>query len=198
MNTLRHYFISDDLDDLDLLEEQLESSGVENPQIHVLSNDDLGVANHVHLHAVQSLLKSDIIHSGGVGAVIGVIGAALTLSIAYFMGLTEFATGWVPFIFLAVVIFGFCTWEGGMIGMDKPNHHYERFQAALDDNKHVFIVDLEPDQEDILARLLQEHPRLDAKGTEMGGAHWLLALRHNAFAFIDRNLYSFSQTDHKP
>ena len=71
MNTLRHYFISDDLDDLDLLEDQLESRGVDNPQIHVLSNDDPGVANHVHLHAVQSLLKNDVIHSAEIGAVAG-------------------------------------------------------------------------------------------------------------------------------
>jgi len=107
MNTLRHYFISDDLDDLELLEEQLESSGVENPQIHVLSNDDLGVANHVHLHAVQALLKNDAIHSGEIGAAVGLIGATLTLCIAYLTGLTELAVGWVPFIFLAIVIFGF-------------------------------------------------------------------------------------------
>ncbi|MGK0474310.1 MAG: hypothetical protein ACJAR0_004812, partial [Candidatus Azotimanducaceae bacterium] len=32
--TLRHYFISDDLDDLDLLEDQLEQQGVEKIQIH--------------------------------------------------------------------------------------------------------------------------------------------------------------------
>ena len=197
MNTLRHYFVSDDLDDLDLLEEQLESNGVENPQIHVLSNDDLGIANHVHLHAVQSLLKNDVIHSAGVGAVIGFASATLVLSIAYFMSLTELTTGWVPFVLLALVIFGFCTWEGGMIGIDKPNHHYEKFQSALDDNKHVFIVDLDADQENILARLLKEHPNLDAKGTEMGSAHWLFSLRHSLFSFIDRNLYSFSQTTQK-
>ena len=51
MKTLRHYFISDDLDDLDLLEDQLEHNGIDSPRIHVLSNDTVGVANHVHLHA---------------------------------------------------------------------------------------------------------------------------------------------------
>ncbi len=55
--TLRHYFISDDLGDLDLLEDQLEHQGVEKIQIHVLSNDSEGVENHLHLNAVQSLLK---------------------------------------------------------------------------------------------------------------------------------------------
>ena len=40
MQLLRHYFISDDLDDLELFEEQLESAGVSTPQIHVLSRDE--------------------------------------------------------------------------------------------------------------------------------------------------------------
>jgi len=83
-----------------------------------------------------------------------------------------------------------------MIGIDKPNHHFKRFQAALDDNKHVFIVDLDANQEDVLEKLLKAHPHLDAKGTEMGSAHWLFAWRHNIFAFVDRNLYSFSQQHH--
>jgi hypothetical protein len=37
MDLLRHYFISDSLDDLEVFEEQLEAAGVATPQIHVLS-----------------------------------------------------------------------------------------------------------------------------------------------------------------
>ena len=33
----RHYFISDNLDDLEVFEEQLEAAGISTPQIHVLS-----------------------------------------------------------------------------------------------------------------------------------------------------------------
>ena len=40
MKTLRRYFISDDLDDLEVVEEQLESAGVSTPQIHVLTAHD--------------------------------------------------------------------------------------------------------------------------------------------------------------
>jgi len=40
MTVLRHYFISDDLDDLTLLEQQLEEGGVDASQTHVLSLDD--------------------------------------------------------------------------------------------------------------------------------------------------------------
>lgn len=197
MNTLRHYFISDDLDDLDLLEVQLESRGVENPQIHVLSNDDTGVANHIHLHAVQSLLKNDVIHSGVIGAVAGMIAASLVLGVAYYLGLPEMNVGWTPYVFLSIVVFGFCTWEGGFIGFQKPNYHYERFESALKDGKHVFIVELDPNQEPILEELLKDHPGLEEKGTEIGPAHWIFAWRHRLFEFIDRNLFSYSQLRHK-
>ena len=198
MNTLRHYFISDDLDDLDLLEDQLEARGVENPQIHVLSNDDPGVANHVHLHAVQSLLKNDVIHSGEIGAVAGLIAAMLILGVAYFLELPDMSvSGWTPYVFLSIVVFGFCTWEGGFIGFQKPNYHYKRFESALNEGKHVFIIELDPDQESLLAELLESHPKLEEMGTEMGSPHWIFAWRHRLFEFVDRNLFSFSQLRHK-
>ena len=45
MKVLRRYFISDDLDDLDVVEEQLESAGVSTPQIHVLTAYVWGLSN---------------------------------------------------------------------------------------------------------------------------------------------------------
>ena len=86
MNMLRHYFISDSLDDLEVLEEQLESAGVSTPQIHVLSRNDAEVENHHHLHAVQSFLKRDIVRSTERGAVVGLCAFVLVLSVAYFAG----------------------------------------------------------------------------------------------------------------
>ena len=74
MKTLRHYFISDDLDDLDILEDQLEHAGIDRPRIHVLSNDSVGVANHIHLHAVQSIFTRDVVHCTCMGAVAGLLG----------------------------------------------------------------------------------------------------------------------------
>ncbi|MFP6809020.1 MAG: magnesium transporter [Pseudomonadales bacterium] len=197
MNTLRHYFISDDLDDLERLEEQLEASGIENPQIHVLSNDAVGLANHIHLHAVQSIFERDVVHSAEVGAVVGMLGAMLILGGAYVLNLPDLIIGWTPYIFLSIVVFGFCTWEGGLIGIQKPNYHYDRFEQALSTGQHVFIVELDPDQEIDLERVLKYHPKLIAKGTEVGTPHWVFAWLHWLHLFIDRNLFSSSQLHHK-
>ena len=177
MKMLRHYFISDSLDDLEVFEEQLEARGVSASQIHVLSRADAEVEHHHHLHEVQSFMKNDIVHSTIRGAVVGLCAFVLVLAIAYFAGWTESAVGWMPFIFLAVVMLGFCTWEGGLRGIQEPNHDFARFEQALRDGKHIFFMDLEPQQEPILEEVLKSHPQVELAGTGSSAPHWLIALQ---------------------
>ena len=193
MKTLRHYFISDDLDDLDMLEDQLEHAGIDRPRIHVLSNDSVGVANHIHLHAVQSIFTRDVVHCTCMGAVAGLLGVCLVLGVTYGLDLADATIGWTPYIFLSIVVMGFCTWEGGFVGMQKTNYHFKRFESALDDGKHVFLVDLDPNQENSLSRALKDHPKLLEAATEVGSPHWLLASLGWLAVFIDRNLFSSAQ-----
>ncbi len=177
MKMLRHYFISDSLDDLEVFEEQLEAAGVSVSQIHVLSRNDAEVEHHHHLHEVQSFMKNDIVHSTIRGAVVGLCAFVLVLAIAYFAGWTESAVGWMPFIFLAVVMLGFCTWEGGLRGIQEPNHDFVRFEQALRDGKHIFFMDLEPQQEVILEEVLKSHPQVELAGTGSSAPHWIIALQ---------------------
>ena len=177
MNMLRHYFISNSLDDLEVFEEQLEAAGVSTAQIHVLSRNDAEVEHHHHLHEVQSFMKNDIVHSTLRGAVIGIFASALVLAVAYFAGWTESAAGAMPFIFLAVVVLGFCTWEGGLLGIQRPNHNFARFEQALNDGKHIFFVDLEPNQEAILEKVLKLHTQVELAGTGSSTPHWFIVLQ---------------------
>jgi hypothetical protein len=159
----RHFYISDSLDDLEQVEQELESKGVDTPQIHVLSQDDAGVEKH-HLHEVEAVLKKDVVHSMELGAVIGVVAAILVLAVAYFAGWTESAAGWVPFIFLAIVVLGFCTWEGGLFGIQEPHYQFKQFQEALKEGKHVFFVDVSEKQTAILESVVNSHPKLQVAG----------------------------------
>jgi len=177
MNMLRHYFISNNLDDLEVFEEQLEAAGISTPQLHVLSRNDAEVEHHRHLHEVQSFMKNDIVHSTELGAVVGLCAFVLVLAVAYLAGWTKSAVGWMPFIFLAIVLLGFCTWEGGLLGIQKPNHNFARFEDALKDGKHIFFVDLEPNQEAVLAKVLKFHPQVQLAGTGSSTPHWLIALQ---------------------
>ena len=159
----RHFYITDDLDELEQVEQELESNGVDTPQIHVFSEKDAEVGSH-QLNEVEAVLKKDVVHSMEIGAVTGIICAALVLAMAYFAGWTESAAGWVPFIFLAIVILGFCTWEGGLFGIQEPHYQFKRFQNALRDGKHVLFVDVDPHQEDTLSQVVQRHPQLQVAG----------------------------------
>ncbi|MDB3856313.1 NAD/FAD-utilizing enzyme [Halieaceae bacterium] len=171
----RHYYISDDLDALELVEKQLKQAGVSTPQIHVLSEDGQGVQQH-HLHEVESVLKKDVVRGTELGAVVGVIGAALIIFLAWVSGLPETYT-WVPAVFLAIIVLGFCTWEGGLIGIQKPHVDFQRFHEDLHQGKHVLFIDADPDQENILQRIVSAHPKLQDAGEGSSTPRWVVSLQ---------------------
>ena len=172
----RHYYISDDLDDLEIIEQQLESAGVSTPQIHVLSEDDAGVKAH-HLNEVEAVLRKDVVDGTELGAVVGVIGALAILLAAWATGITTSIT-WVPPIFLAVVVLGFCTWEGGLIGIQEPHADFVRFRDNLHSGKHVLAVDVSAAQEDILRQVTAQHPKLTSAGDGVAAPGWFIGGRN--------------------
>lgn len=179
----RHYYLSDDLDDLVHVEHELEEEGVSKPQIHVLSQDDAAVELH-HLHEVESVLKKDVVHSMEMGAVIGVILSSLVLLGSYYSGVVATA-GWIPPIFLAIVVLGFCTWEGGLFGIQEPHHDFKRFKEQLEKGKHVFFVDVEPEQENTLDRVVNAHPHLQVAGVGSATPGWVVGSQNRWRGFLD-------------
>jgi len=179
----RHYFISTDLDDLEHVEQELEQKGVSTPQIHVLSEDDAGVETH-HLHEVEAVLKKDVVRGTELGAVVGVIGAGAILTLAWFSGLTATYT-WVPAIFLAVIVLGFCTWEGGLIGIQEPHSDFKRFQDQLHEGKHVLFVDVPADQESILQSVVRNHPKLQDAGEGESTPGWVIGAQRKWTRFTE-------------
>jgi hypothetical protein len=169
----RHYYVSEDLNDLKAVEQELEQSGLTTPQLHVLSEKDAEVAKH-HLHAIEAVLKQDVVHSTQLGAIVGVIAAALVLGITYAMQWHTTAAGWLPFGFLAVIVLGFCTWEGGLVGIQIPNYQFKRFQTLLKQGKHVFFVDLDDDQYAMLCEVVERHSSLTHAGTGDATPSWVV------------------------
>jgi hypothetical protein len=161
----RYYYISDNLAELEIVEQELENNGIATEQIHVLSQNDREVATR-RLHSVTSFMKKDIVHSTIIGCIVGVCLSILVLLGAWLSGWPDRFT-WVPFIFLSIIVLGFCTWEGGLWGIQEPNHQFKRFQKVLDHGKHVLFVDIDHDQMEALEAVSHAHPRLKnvGKGT---------------------------------
>lgn len=154
----RLYYISDDLDDLAKIEQELETAGLSKPQIHLFSRDDAGVERR-NLHNVQDFMKRDVVHSALWGSLIGFVGAILVLLTAHFSGIAA-SVHWAPFILLALVILGFCTWEGGLFGMHTPHHELRNFETAIREGKHLLFVDIQPWDTPLLHRIQADHPQL--------------------------------------
>ncbi|MDB6061989.1 MAG: NAD/FAD-utilizing enzyme [Verrucomicrobiaceae bacterium] len=179
----RYYFVNDNLNDLESIESELEQRGITTLQIHVLSQRDADVKMH-KLNEVISFLKHDVVRSAILGAAVGFAACLLILSVVHTTGLANSAAGWAPFLFLAIVLLGFCTWEGGLKGIQEPNHRFRRFQKELQDGKHIFFVDVDPNEERILQQVAASHPNLQAAGTEPAGAHWIVAWQQKGLNFI--------------
>ncbi len=159
----RRYFLADNLDDLDGFDADLRDAGFSNPQMHVVSRDDAGVALRKHLVPMEAVLRKDVVRGTEVGAVIGMLGAGLVLGVAYVSGVAA-TVGWVPFIFLAIVVLGFCTWEGGLFGIQVPHNEFVHFEAELKAGQHLYVLDMTPEQYEPLARILAYHPRIVPAG----------------------------------
>jgi hypothetical protein len=178
----RHYFVSESLDDLEHIENELEAAGVTTPQIHVLSDDDMGVEEH-HLHNVEAVLKKDVVHGTEKGAIVGVVAGAAILVFAGFSGLTETYT-WVPAIFLAVIAVGFCTWEGGLIGIQEPHSEFQKFQPLLREGKHILFVDVAIAQEQVLDSVTANHPLLRKAGEGSATPGWVIGAQQKWAKFV--------------
>lgn len=172
----RYFFVSEDLDELEAVEIELEKSGVTTSQIHVLSDNDRDVALHRRLHEVHSFMKTDVVRSGLIGACFGVVAAALVIGVTYFAGPP---TTWTPFVFLAIVLLGFCTWEGGFLGFQIPNRRFSRFQDLLRAGKHVLFVDVNPEQVPQMEQVLAGHRKLQPAGTGDASPWWVISWHHN-------------------
>ncbi len=158
----RYYFIGEDLQLLETVERELEQEGLTTPQIHVLSEDDAGVETR-QLNRVEAVLKKDVVRATKKGAVVGAVGAVAVLLVAWATGISEHYT-WVPAIFLAIVVLGFCTWEGGLIGIQEPHVDFRRFQGQLDAGKHILFVDVEDEQVESMRRVMQGHSGIETAG----------------------------------
>jgi hypothetical protein len=178
----RHFYISDDLDDLDRIEQELESNGVHKPQIHVFSKDDSSVIEHDHLHNMESVFKNDVVHGTITGTWVGTGLATLVLIVSSYSDWPATYT-WIPFIFLALVLLGFSAWLGGLYGIQEPHRDFKRFETQLRAGKHVFIVDVDADQEGVLDQVVQAHPGLYLAGTGKASPRWLVMGQHNIKKF---------------
>lgn len=178
----RHFYLSDNLTDLEALARDLERNNIRWPHVHILSNYEADVENR-QLPNVESLLRQDVVPSTMIGFLIGVFMAIVPLLLAYLFGL-QWGFMWIPVIFLSVILLGFCTWEGGLIGFQRPHREFRRFNEALAQGKHVMIIDVPMEQQYILQGVLADHSGVEAAGGGRTGPRWFIGMQKGWHKFI--------------
>ncbi|MEM9397979.1 MAG: NAD/FAD-utilizing enzyme [Pseudomonadota bacterium] len=158
----RYYFIDEDLDDLEKVSAELEGVGIAKEQLYVLTQSD-GEVDKRDFNYVWSILKKDTVRSAIIGSLVGVCLAWLVLVGAWASGLPETYT-WVPFVFLSIVVLGFCTWEGGLWGIQQPHHEFKRFSEELDKGRHILLVEAEAEYASAMTSVAEKHPMLRKVG----------------------------------
>ena len=108
-------------------------------------------------------MRKGVVRGTEIGASIGLACASLVLGIAWFSGIVA-SVGWVPFLFLAIIVLGFCTWEGGLFGIQEPHPDFLRFEDQLAAGQHVFFVDLSEDRRALLEQVIGQYPSLQPAG----------------------------------
>ena len=139
-------------------------------------DDDAGATSDPATITVTVGVELNVIGGTERGALVGAIGATLILAAAWATGVAEIIS-WVPPVFLAVIVLGFCTWEGGLIGIQEPHADFIRFRDSLKAGKHVLAVDIGSDQEHILHKVTSEHPRLSPAGEGPAAPGWFVGAR---------------------
>lgn len=174
----RYFYIADNLDVVEKVEQSMKDQGFVEDQYHVLSNSDSATEKR-KLHDVSSLLKRDVIHSGEIGALVGLAAATVILLLAWMAGWQNGSFGWAPYLTVAFLAFCFCTWEGAFLGFQVPNAQFRRFTKLLAQGKHVFFADLSKNEMPQFEKVLNKHPELEAAGSGMGLPAWFVRSSHN-------------------
>lgn len=184
----RYFYTGNDLDDMEAVSRQLESEGIDRVQMHVLSRDDSGLDSHQGIHAVTSIMKKDLLASGLRGAFIGALVALAVIVVAVQLEAFASPAGMVIALFLAIGGFGFCTWEGGLIGIQTANRRFGRFQGMLDSGRHVMFIDVDRGQLVTLRRVLAGHPGIESIGESKGLPRWLVTSQREVPKFLTQTL----------
>jgi len=170
---LRHYYIVDSQDEVEIIEHELQSYGVDKDHIHTLTNDDKSLGHH-YLYEVDNSLQKGLIKSGDIGAAIGIVLAVTILILTYFQGWYNGPLGGMAIIMFSLLVLAACTWEGDHIGIQLPKINSQTFKQSLESGKTILFIDIEQQQELTINKIMVSHPNLKPEGMTTATPEWLI------------------------
>lgn len=147
------------LDIADAMVASLRQMGVSEDAYRVVSQDEDGIRRH-HLHDATLLDKTDVVHAGERG---GLIGAMLGLVFASVLLATQplgVAFGWGGMMLSVLLIALFGAWVGGMVGLSHEHYKLAPFHDALACGHYLLMIGVRDDAKaaEIEMAMLRAHP----------------------------------------
>lgn len=149
------YLMSKDLEEMKAIEQDLVGEGIDPHHIHIMSDDESGLHKH-QLQPVNQFVKTDIIRCTLWGCMIGIVLSMFTLSMPALLDYSS-AIETLPFIFLAIILLGISTWEGGLWGIQVMNRRFKNLEDDLHHGQHLMIVDYNQPDDALFTDILQSH-----------------------------------------
>ncbi len=151
-------YLTRDIDQLEAVEHDLEDNGIARGHIQVFSSDAHALVTH-DLPGVSEFQKSDIVHSGLKGAMIGLLIASVMVGVALVYGVSG-SLEWGILVSACVAILGFATWEGGLLGISRVNHDFAPWKDSVEQGAHLLVIDCNEKEERLARAYLSMRPEM--------------------------------------
>ena len=156
----RIYYLLDDINEAHLISDTLHENGIEDWQFHVLAKDDTEIQQH-HLHKANVFQKSDLVHSGEQGALVG-LAAGFYLAI-FVSPWSALSISFLLYALLALTAAGLIV--GTVWGNFHENYKIFHFHNDIEDGKLLVMLDAKKDQHSLVKNLMKhEFPRVRSSG----------------------------------
>ena len=160
------YYLSPTIESAESITDDLQSSGVNNWFIHIISKDEAGL-NKKRLHASNYIETMDFMRFGFIGAGFGLI---VGLVFAAIMAITEPVGPGVPLLAYAGMVFlitCFGAWQGGLIGISKENKKLAHFHDDIIAGKYLILIYAPHKNEDQVSDTMKRlHPEARLVGVD--------------------------------
>ena len=155
----RFYYMTRSLSSVLGIHQDLEAGGIGHNRLHVMGKHNT-VLHQAKVHTTTPWEETDIMHSGFVGAVGGLVTGLLLGLILVAMQPFGIVLGSVTVMASTAFFLSLGAWFGGLIGISRRNHHLQKFLPDVARGEYLVMVDVDDnDQERRVRRIMGERHR---------------------------------------
>ena len=153
----RLFYVTNNLDDAELISDEVHQQGIDDHHFYVLSRDEKGIKTH-HLHGSPRLDKTKILSAGQRAGLFSSVIVALAV-----FGLLLFTDIFAQFIVMpaiAIVLLGLVALIIlKMTAGSFDSYFMGLFNERLDSGEVVIVIDVAKEQSSQIEKIIDAHPK---------------------------------------